>query len=74
MQEGLKPLSWCNQCGMHMPSSKIQKHRLMDKCNKAAERQLLQRDVEMATWCGEMEFSLEGEEGYEMVEGVATYS
>ena len=47
--------------------------RHMDKCNKATKRRLRQRDVEMAAICNNMEFSLYGEEGGNMVEGVANF-
>ena len=49
------------------------KHRHTDKCNKAIERRLQRRDVEMTVRCGNMEYSLEGEEGDEMAEGVVTF-
>ena len=44
----------------------------MDKCKKATERRIRRRDVEMAVWCWEMEFSLEGGGVDERVEDVAT--
>ena len=56
-----------------MTTTKIFKHRQTDKCNKATKRQIRRRDVEMTGRCGDMEFSLEGEEGDEMVEGVAMF-
>ena len=58
MQEVPEPLPLRDQCGMHMPAANIFKHRKTDKCNKATERRIEQRDVEMAERCGEMEFSL----------------
>ena len=73
MQEGSEPLSQCDKYGMHMPAARIFKHRNNNKCNKATERRLRQRDVEMAARCGEMEFILEGGEVDERVEGVATF-
>ena len=60
MQEGPEPLPRCDQCGMHMPAARIFNHRQSDKCNKATERRLQRRDVEMEARCGEMEFSLDG--------------
>ena len=73
MHEGAEPLLRCNQCGMHIPEAKIFKHRQMDKYNKATKRILRWRDVEMASRCGEIEFSMEGGEGYERVENVTTF-
>ena len=32
MQEGMEPLPWCDQCGMHMTADRILKHRHTDKC------------------------------------------
>ena len=54
MQEGPEPLPRCDQCGMHMPESRILKHRYMDKFSKATERQTRQRHVEMTARCGNM--------------------
>ena len=45
---------------MHMPESRMLKHRQADKCNKMIERKIKRRDVEIAARCGKMEFSLEG--------------
>ena len=73
IQEGPEPLLWCDQCGMHMPLSRVFKHMQTDKCDKATERRLRGIYVEMAARCGEMEFSLEGGEVYERVEGVAMF-
>ena len=47
---------------MHMLEARILKNRQTDKCNKAVEIRIWQRDVEMAERCGNMEISLEGEE------------
>ena len=49
------------------------KNRKMDKYKKATEIRLRQIDVKMSSRCGEMEFSLEGGELDERVEGVATF-
>ena len=59
MQEGTEPLPQCEQCGMHMPTARILKHRQSNKCYKAMERRFRRRDVDMAERCGEMELSLE---------------
>ena len=56
-----------------MSIAKLLNHRQTDKFNQATERRLRQRDVEMAARCGEMDLSMEGGEGYERVEGVATF-
>ena len=58
---------------MHMPVAKLFKHSQLEKCHKATERRLRQRDVEIAARCGEMEFSLEGGEEEERVYHVATF-
>ena len=71
--EGMEPLPRCEQCGMHTPADRLFKHRRTDKCNKATERRLRQRDMEMAARCGKMNFSLYVEEGENMVEGVETF-
>ena len=73
MQEGIELLPQCDQCGMHIPAARIFNHRQADKCNKATDIILQRRDVDMAARCGEIELSLEGEEGDKMVEGVATF-
>ena len=72
MQEGPEPLPRCDKCGIHMPAARIFKHRHMDNCNKATERRLWRRDMEMSARCGEMEFSMEGGEGGDRVEVVTT--
>ena len=59
MQEVPETIPRCDQCGMHMPASRIFKHRKTNKFNKAKERRILQRDIEMAESCGEMELDLE---------------
>ena len=56
-----------------MPAARLFKHRQMDKCNKTMERQLRRINVDMAARCGNMEFSMYREEGYNMVEGVANF-
>ena len=56
-----------------MTSARIFKHRKTNKCNKAMEKKLQWRDVEMAARCGDMELSLYEEEGDNMVEGVAIF-
>ena len=71
--EGMEPLPRCEQCGMHTPADRLFKHRRTDKCNKATERRLRQRDMEMAARCGKMNFSLYVEEGENMVEGVEKF-
>ena len=73
MQERPKPLPRCDQCEMKIPAARIFKHRQTDKCNKVMEIRLWRREVEMAARCGKMEFSLEREEGDNMMEGVATF-
>ena len=73
LQERQEPLPWCDKCGMHMRAAILFKHRQSDKCYMLAERRLQERDVKMEARCGEMEFSLYGEEGEERVENVATF-
>ena len=73
LHEGPEPLPRCDQCGMHMPVTRLFKHRRTDKCNKVTERRLRQRDVEMLVSCGEAEFILYGEEGYDLVEEVVNF-
>ena len=48
LQEEPEPLLQCDQCGMHVPAARIFKHRQLDTCNKATERRLQRRDVDMA--------------------------
>ena len=62
----------CDQCGLHMPAARIFKHWHSDNCNKATERRLRRRYMDMAESCGEMEFSVYGVEGEERVENVPT--
>ena len=73
LQEGPEPLLWYDQCGIHMQTARLFKHRQSAKCHKLTERRLLQRDVEMEARCGEMEFNLYGEEGDEIVDNVPTF-
>ena len=56
-----------------MQAVRIFKYKNSDKCHKSIEKSLQQRDVDMAARCGEMEFSLDGEEGDERVENVPTF-
>ena len=56
-----------------MQAAILFKNRQSNNCHKSTERRLRQRDVEMATRCGEMEFSLDGEEGYKRVDNVPTF-
>ena len=60
MQEGSELLPRCDKFGMHIPEARLFKHRHTDKRNKATERRLRWRDVEMSARCGNMEFSMEG--------------
>ena len=52
LQEGPELLPRCDQCGMHMQSFRIFKHRQLDKCHKSTERRPRKRDTEMVTRCG----------------------
>ena len=63
----------CDQCGMHMSAARLFKHRLTDICNKATERRIRWRDVEIVERCGDMEFRLYGGEGGNMLERVSTF-
>ena len=63
VQEVLEPLPRYDQCGIHMSAAELFNHRQTDKCNKVMEKQLRYKDVKMAASCGEMDFSLYGEEG-----------
>ena len=45
VQEGPTPLLRCDQCRIHMPAARFFNHRQVDKCNKATEKRLIQRDV-----------------------------
>ena len=56
-----------------MPAARIFKHKQTDECNKATERRLWRRDLEMSARCGEMEFSIDGGKGDNMVYVVATF-
>ena len=60
VQEGPETPPRCDQCGIHMPEARLFKHIRTDKCNKAAERRIRKRYVEMTAMCGEMKFSLYG--------------
>ena len=73
MQEGPEPILRCDQCWMHMMASRIFTHIHTAKCNKENQRKLRRRDVDMTARCGDMEFSLEGEEGDKIVEGVVMF-
>ena len=42
-----------------MPEASLFKHRHTDKWNKATERRIRRRDVDMVARCGEMGFSME---------------
>ena len=53
-----------------MPEARLFEHRHMDEFNKATVRKIRRRGVDMAARCGEMEFSLYGEEGGHIVEGM----
>ena len=67
LQEGQEPLPRCDQCGMYMPAARMFKHRRADRCKKATEMRLIQRDVEMEERCRDMEFILYRGEGDDMV-------
>ena len=56
-----------------MHAARLFKHTQTDKCNEATERQLRRIDVDMEESYVKMNFSLYGEEGSEMVEGVANF-
>ena len=66
MQVGPVTIPRRDQCRVHMPEARILKHRKTDKCNKATE-------MEMAVRCGEIEFSLEGEEEDKTMESVVMF-
>ena len=72
-QEGPEPLPRYYQCKIHMQAARLFKHRQLEKCHKSMERQVRQRDVEMAERCGGMEFKLDGEEGDKRVDNVPTF-
>ena len=38
MQEGPEQLLRCDQCGIHIPETRIFMHRKSDKCHKVMER------------------------------------
>ena len=48
-------------------------HSHTDKCNKAMDRRLRRRDVDMAARFEKMGLSLEGGKGGDSLEGVATF-
>ena len=48
MQEVPETIPRCDQCGMHMPEARLFNHSQKYKYNKAIERRLHRRDVEMA--------------------------
>ena len=56
-----------------MPVTRLFKNIRTNRCNKATERRIRQRDVEILERCGDMEFSLYRGEGGEMVYGVETF-
>ena len=72
MQEGPELLLRCDKCGTHMQADRIFKHWHLEKFHKLTKRKLRWRDVEMAARCGEMEFSIYGEEGDEILENITT--
>ena len=61
MQGGAETLPRCDQCGMHMPADRFFKHGHTDNFDKATDKRLWRRDVDMAVRCGKMKFSMEGE-------------
>ena len=73
LQERPEPLPRCDQCRMHMQKARILKYWQSEKCHKSTYRRIQQKDVEMAARCGEMEFSLDWEEGDERVEIVPIF-
>ena len=73
LQEGPEPLPRCEQCGMHIPEAWLIKPRLKERVNKETKMRLRHRDVWMAERCGEIKFSMYGEEGNAMVEGVENF-
>ena len=56
---------------MHMPTGWLIKHQRMASCFKNMGIRLRGKDVEVVSWCAEMESNLAGKKGEEMIEGVA---
>ena len=54
LQEGPEALPRCDKCGVNMTADRLFKQRWAGRCNKATDRRLRRRDVEMAERCGEM--------------------
>ena len=73
VQEGPKTLPRCDQCRMNIPASRLFKQRHSNKCNKAKERRIRRKDVDMAARCGDTEFSLYKEEEEDLVEEVEKF-
>ena len=61
-EEVLASLRQFDQCGMRIHADQLFNHRQTYKWNKATERRLRQRDVEMVSRCSKKEFILYEEE------------
>ena len=46
----------------------------MESCFKNMDMRLRGKDVEVVSWCAEMESNLAGKEGEEIIEGVALFT
>ena len=61
-------------CGMHIPTGRLIKHWRTARCFKNTNMRLRQKDVEVASWCAEMDFKLAWKEGYETIEGLELFT
>ena len=67
LKEVPTPLPQCTNCVMHMPYSRLEKHKLTVRCNLSMEIKLQWMDLEFSQRYREMEFSLYVREVYELV-------
>ena len=56
-----------------MPIGRMIKHQRIAHCFMNTDMSLIHRDVEVESWCLEMEFILTGEEGEDIIEVVALF-
>ena len=58
---------------MHMPEGHLIKHRRTAHCLNNTDMWIIHRDVEVVSLCSDTEFSLNGEEGGDKIEGVVIF-
>ena len=58
LQEGSEPLPRCDMCRMHLKAGRLIKHWRKARCFKNMEMRLRWKDVEVTSWCADMELNL----------------